>query len=65
MSPTVITILSLVSLSGLSGWFFSRSKKVEKPVKAMLFVLYFWVSFFIELVIFAGLYHFGFLSEYF
>jgi len=65
MSPTVITILSLVSLSGLSGWFFSRSKKIETPVKAMLFVLYFWVSFFIELVIFAGLYHLGFLSDYF
>jgi len=65
MSPTIIVVLCFLLLSALSGWFFSQSKEVEKPVKAMLFVLYFWISFFIELVIFAGLYHFGLLSEYF
>gem|GEM_PF-1975949 len=65
MTPTIIVVLCFLLVSVLSGWFFSQSKDVEKPVKAMLFVLYFWVSFFVELVIFAGLYHFGFLRDYF
>jgi len=65
MNSTVITILGVVFISSVAGWLFSRSKKVEKPVKVMLFVLYFWVSFFVQLVVFAMLYHFGLLNNYF
>jgi hypothetical protein len=59
MSPTIIGLIGLIFVSTVSGWFFSRSKKVEKPVKVMLFVLYFWVSFFVLLMVFAGLYYFS------
>jgi len=65
MNSTVIGILSVVFTSTVAGWLISRTKKVEKPVKVMLFVLYFWASFFIQLVVFAMLYHFGLLSDYF
>jgi len=65
MNSTVIGILSVVFTSTVAGWLISRTKKVEKPVKVMLFVLYFWASFFIQLVAFAMLYHFGLLSDYF
>jgi len=65
MSSTVIAILSVVFISSITGWLFNRSKKVEKPVKVMLFVLYFWVSFFVQLVAFAMFYHFGLLNDYF
>ncbi|MFK5949271.1 MAG: hypothetical protein QM500_10945 [Methylococcales bacterium] len=64
MNSIIIGLLCLALLSALSGWFFSRSKKVEKPVKAMLFVLYFWVSFFIQLAIFAVLHYFDLLDKY-
>jgi hypothetical protein len=59
MSLTMIGVIGLIIISAVSGWFFSRTKKVEKPVKVMLFVLYFWISFFILLMVFAGLYYFG------
>jgi len=65
MSPFIITIFSLILISGFCGWFFSRNKPVEKPVKAMLFVLYFWVGFFIQLMLIAALYYFGLFKEYF
>ncbi len=65
MSPTVIIISLMVLISTLSGWLLSRSKTAETPVKVMLFVLYFWGSAFIQLIIFALLYQFGFLAAYF
>lgn len=65
MSPTIIGILGLIFIATLSGWLLSRSKKVEKPVKIMLFVLYFWVSLFIQLIVFAVLYQFDLLSDFF
>ncbi len=64
MDPAIIGVIGLIFISAIVGWAFSRSKKVEKPVKAMLFVLYFWVSFFILLMIAAGLYHFDMLSGF-
>ena len=63
MSPTIIGVLGLIFIATLSGWLFSRSKNVEKPVKIMLFVLYFWVSIFIQLIVFAVLYQFGLLEK--
>jgi len=62
MSLTVIGILVLISISTAAGWFFSHAKEAEKPVKVMLFVLYFWLFFFVQVVIFALLYHFDMLG---
>jgi len=64
MSPTVIGIFILIFIATVSGWFFSRSKEAETPVKVMLFVLYFWGTIFIQLMVFAGLYHFDLLSGF-
>jgi len=64
MSGTMIGFFVLMFISTVFGWLFSRTKKVEKPVKAMLFVLYFWGSFFVQLVIFSLLYYFGLLSDF-
>ena len=63
MSPTIIILLIIIFVSTFVGWFFSRLKEAEKPVKVMLFVLYFWGSFFVQLMIFAALYHFGLLDS--
>ncbi len=63
MNTTVIGLLVLILISTIVGWVISRSKKVEKPVRIMLFVLYFWMSFFIQMMVFAVLYHFGMLDS--
>ena len=58
MNSMVIGLMVLISISTAAGWFFSHAKVAEKPVKVMLFVLYFWLFVFIQLVVFAVLYHF-------
>ena len=58
MSPTVIGICILLFIASASGWYFSRSKQAETPVKVMLFVLYFWASIFVQLMIVAAVYQF-------
>lgn len=63
MNSTVIGLLVVVLISTIVGWLISRSKQVEKPVKVMLFVLYFWMSFFVQLMVFALLYQFGMLDS--
>lgn len=45
-------------LSTLAGWFVVSRKMVEKPVKIILFVLYFWGFVFFQLIIFALFYQF-------
>lgn len=42
MNPAIGALLAILAVSGLGGWLLSRNKPVEKPVKAMLFVGYFW-----------------------
>jgi len=62
MNSTVVGLLIIVFIASIAGWFFSRSKEAEKPVKVMLFVLYFWGSVFIQVMIFSVLYQYGFLD---
>jgi len=62
MNTTVIGLLFLLLIATFSGWFFTRTKTVDKPVKVMLFVLYFWISAFIQLIVFALIYQFGLLD---
>ena len=62
MNTMVIGLMVLISISTAAGWFFSHAKEAEKPVKVMLFVLYFWLFVFIQLVVFAVLYHFDILN---
>ena len=62
MDIMVIGLMVIILISTGAGWFFSHAKEVEKPVKVMLFVLYFWLFVFIQLVVFAVLYHFDILN---
>ena len=64
MNTMVIGLMVLILISTAAGWFFSHAKEAEKPVKVMLFVLYFWLFVFIQLVVFAVLYHFGLFDSF-
>ncbi|NOR69178.1 MAG: hypothetical protein GQ532_05700 [Methylomarinum sp.] len=64
MSSTIIGLIVVLFISTFVGWFFSHSKKSEMPIKVMLFVLYFWISVFVQIMIFAGLYQFELLDAF-
>ena len=64
MSTLVIGLIILISISTLAGWFFSHAKDAEKAVKVMLFVLYFWLFFFIQVMVFGVLYHFDMFDSF-
>ncbi len=53
MNDYIAALLGMLLLAGLGGWFFSARKRVEKPVKVMLFVLYFWGLTFLQIALFA------------
>ncbi|ANE56510.1 MULTISPECIES: hypothetical protein [Methylomonas] len=42
MNPAIGALLAILAVSALGGWLLCRNKPVEKPVKVMLFVGYFW-----------------------
>lgn len=56
---TFVVLLLVIAMSTLAGWYFSHIKEAEKPVKVMIFVLYFWGFVFLQLIILAILYQFG------
>lgn len=43
----------MVVLATLGGWLISARKPVEKPVRILLLVLYFWVLMFVQIVLFS------------
>ena len=62
MSHTLLGFIVIMLVSTGIAWFLSRKKPLEKPVKIMLFVLYFWVSVFTHIIVVAGLYYFNILN---
>ncbi len=62
MNQVVLGLIIIFILSTVAGWLFSRKKMAEKPIKVMLFALYFWLTAFILLMVYAGLYQFGWLE---
>lgn len=55
--PTAILILLLVlAISALSAVWMIRRKRAEKAVKTMMFVGYFWLLTFLQLVLIVVLY---------
>jgi hypothetical protein len=52
----IAVLLVMLFLSALGGWFICARKAVEKPVKIMLFVLYFWGLAFLQMALFALFY---------
>lgn len=57
MHQYIALLLFMLFLSALGGWFFGARKPVEKPLKVMLFVLYFWGLAFFQLALFALFYY--------
>jgi hypothetical protein len=53
--PIAILLLILV-ISSLCGWWLSSRKQLEKPVKIMMFIGYFWLVTFLQILLFAALY---------
>lgn len=53
----VTSLLAVASVSSLIAGWLSFTKPVEKPVKVMLFVGYFWLSAFLQLLLLAGIYY--------
>ena len=53
MNEFIAGLLIMLLLAAVGAWFISARKQVEKPVKVMLFVLYFWVLAFVQIALFA------------
>lgn len=47
----------MLALSGAAGWWLSRRNTVEKPVRVMMFIGYFWMLTFLQLLLAALLYY--------
>jgi hypothetical protein len=56
MNATIAGLLAIVAVSVGGGWWLSFRKPVEKPVKVMMFVGYFWLLAFVQLLLVAGVY---------
>jgi hypothetical protein len=55
--PSAIAILLLILvISSLCGWWLSSRKPVERPLKIMMFIGYFWLVTFVQILLFAALY---------
>lgn len=58
--PIAIAVLCLILLlSALAAGWVSRRKVAERPVKVMVFVGYFWLLTFLQLLLFALVYFVG------
>jgi len=53
MNVAIACLLAIVAVSAVGGWLFCFRKAVEKPVKVMLFVGYFWLLAFVQLLLVA------------
>jgi hypothetical protein len=55
--PSAIAILLLILvISSLCGWWLSSRKQLEKPLKIMMFIGYFWLVTFLQILLFAAPY---------
>lgn len=55
--PGAIAILLLIlAISSLCGWWLSSRKTAERPLKIMMFIGYFWLVTFVQILLFAALY---------
>jgi len=56
MNIAIVALLLILLVSALCGWWISSRKLAEKPVKIMMFIGYFWLLTFLQLLLFASLY---------
>lgn len=57
MNLAIGVLLGILAASSVSGWWLSGRKAVEKPVRVMMFVGYFWLLTFLQLLLAALLYY--------
>ncbi|KAF3981405.1 MAG: hypothetical protein HFP81_03815 [Methylococcales symbiont of Hymedesmia sp. n. MRB-2018] len=62
MNSIVLYLIAIVLISVIIAWLISHSKQAEKAVKIMTFMIYFWLSAFVQLIVFALLYHYKILA---
>jgi hypothetical protein len=53
MNIVIIGLLAVAAVSGLGGWLLSSKQSLETPVKIMMFVGYFWLLAFAQLLLIA------------
>ncbi|MDD4914298.1 MAG: hypothetical protein PHW13_04575 [Methylococcales bacterium] len=53
MNEIIIGLLIVLSVAGLAAWRIAAGKAVDRPVKIMIFVGYFWLLAFVQLTLFA------------
>ncbi|MDX8128858.1 hypothetical protein ACH5Y9_03075 [Methylomonas sp. BW4-1] len=53
MSIIIIGLLVVAAVSGIGGWLVSSKQSQETPVKIMMFVGYFWLLAFAQLLLVA------------
>lgn len=58
MNASIAGLLVILAISSLSGWWLAGRKSQEKPVRVMIFVGYFWLLTFCQLLL-AVLVHLG------
>ena len=57
MSVAIVALLVVLGFAGLIALLLIRGKSQDKPVKVMMFVGYFWLSAFLQLLLLAGIYY--------
>ncbi|KAF3977117.1 MAG: hypothetical protein HFP77_08960 [Methylococcales symbiont of Iophon sp. n. MRB-2018] len=62
MNNIVLYLIAIALISVIIAWLISQSKPAEKVVKVMTFMIYFWLSAFVQLIVFALLYHYKILA---
>ncbi|OQW78759.1 MAG: hypothetical protein BVN35_03650 [Proteobacteria bacterium ST_bin11] len=62
MTIVILSLLAVAFISGIGGWWFSAKQTLEKPVRIMMFVGYFWLLAFAQFLLialsYAGWQHF-------
>ncbi|AEG01403.1 hypothetical protein [Methylomonas methanica] len=57
MNTAILVLLGMLAVSSAFGWWLSRRKVAEKPVRVMMFIGYFWSLTFLQLLLAALLYY--------
>lgn len=57
MNIAIMVLLGMLALSSLLAGWLSRRKAAEKPVRVMIFIGYFWLLTFLQLLLAALLYY--------
>jgi len=51
MPFAISALLIILFIAGLSGWWWAGRKTQEKPIRLMLFIGYFWLLTFIQIML--------------